>query len=232
MTQGRRWLIIGLLVVGAVIAAGSPVLDVVLRQEGTETFEVDEAVTALDVETRNGPVTVTVGDEVTVVADLRWSLREPDPQVEVDGGVLRIRDGCPLGGWPFGSCQVGVAVTAPADLAAQLVTTNGAISFDGREGDVDARSTNGRVRGQDLAAVGVVARTTNGDIELGFTVVPDAVEATTVNGGIEMAVPEASYEVDADTTNGPVRVEVPTDPSSTHRIQARTVNGPVTITSP
>lgn len=230
--RGRVWLIVALLVVGALVVSIGPVIDLLLSRERTETFVVPQDATALDITARNGSVEVVVGDVLGVEARQRWALREPTPEVEVAGGVLRVHDGCPTGGLPFGSCQVSLRVTAPTELAATLRSTNGGIRFDGRGGEVDALTTNGRVAGDDLGATAVAARTTNGEVELRFSEVPSAVDARTVNGGVTVAVPDETYAVEATTTNGRVRIDVRQDDGSPRRIGAHSVNGPVTVTNP
>lgn len=227
--RGRVWLVVGLLATGALVATAGPLADVLFAEERTEGFDVPGPVTAVDVETRNGAIELVPGATARVEARERWALREPDVEVELTDGVLRVRDGCPAAGWPLGSCQVTLRVTVPAEAPARLRSTNGALRFDGWTGEIDAATTNGTVAGDGLEATAVAARTTNGEVDLRFVTAPDVVDARTVNGGVTVAVPEATYAVDAATTNGRVRVDVAEDGASPRRIAARSVNGPVSV---
>lgn len=224
--MSRRTAVLVVLVLGVGVTAGAPALEVALAETDRTTIEIPGEVARLAVSSRNGPVEVRTGAPGVTFAS-RWALLEPDPVVELVDGRLRIADGCPEGRF-FGSCQVGITVTVPAGVAVEAEAINGAVTLDGREGDVAASTTNGAITlvGSPAAAT---LTTVNGDVTATLTARPRSLAATTTNGGVTVTLPDGSYAVEASTVNGPVSVDVPHDDGADARVLARSVNGPVRV---
>ncbi|MFJ9028675.1 DUF4097 family beta strand repeat-containing protein [Streptomyces sp. NPDC102274] len=117
--------------------------------------------------------------------------------------------------------------------ALKLTSDNGAVTVRGSSGPLDLESDNGKITTEDVSAKTVAAKSSNGAIRVGLTVVPDSVDTTTDNGRIDIHLPGSgtSYAVTTSTDNGSVDVGVPTDKSSAHVLKARTSNGKITIQS-
>ncbi|MFE2633518.1 DUF4097 family beta strand repeat-containing protein [Streptomyces scopuliridis] len=137
----------------------------------------------------------------------------------------------------------GVAVTLKGDngrvtatgftTALKLTSDNGALTVRDSSGPLDLESDNGKITTENVSAKTVAAKSSNGAIRLGLTVVPDSVDTTTDNGRIDIDLPGSgtSYAVTTSTDNGSVDVGVPTDKSSAHVLKARAGNGKITIQS-
>lgn len=227
MSRRTTLVILSLLGVGALLTAGAPMLELVAAEDATLVEPVEEGVTAVVVETRNGTIDVVSGSAQVELAT-RWSFTEPDPRIEVVDGVLTVRDGCPRDRF-LGSCRVDVTVTVPEDVPVDLTAINGAVRIVGRSGPVEAGSTNGELSLLRSTSTTVRLVTVNGSVEVELLAAPQDVLAETTNGGVTVTVPAGAYAVTAGTTNGPVGVEVRDDPTATNRIVARSVNGPVRV---
>lgn len=173
---------------------------------------------------------------------------KPRVSVSTDDGVTTVQGGCVMR--MFTRCTLRIAVTLPEALpltvdgrngglaVARLTgpltlrTTNGTIEARAVRGDLDLRSTNGGIRIQNSRSGTVVARTTNGGVDLAFLSAPDTVDARSTNGPITVRVPAdgESYVVSADTTNGNVDTKtVRSERRADRVITAETTNGNVTV---
>ncbi len=149
-------------------------------------------------------------------------------------------------------CSVNYSVVVPPETAVVVDSDGGAVRVDGVEGGVDARSSAGSivvrdvsgrvivrseagyVRGEELRAVDVEARSSAGSVRLFFQVSPETVVAHSSAGRVEVVVPDdgTSYEVDASTEAGSDVVAIATDPDSDRSIRARSEAGDVLVRHP
>ena len=142
------------------------------------------------------------------------------------------------------SISVEYQVSVPAGLQVSLKTENAGIGLHDVDGTVTASTTNGSIRGTNLAGA-VSAHIVNGAITMEVTRPSGPIELDSVNGGIRLDVPgNLKADVEASAVNGGVVAEdglpiVVTDKSRTRlsgkmnggglRISATTVNGGVRI---
>lgn len=228
MSRRSVVLVLTLLVLGSLLTAGPPLLELVFAREEVRRPTVDGEIRSVLVETRNGGVDISTGAPA-VTLTLRWSFTRPEPEVAVADGVLIVRDGCPRDRF-VGSCQVRVAVQVPADLPVEVRAINGTVTAQDRAGPFTATSTNGALELLRSRSRTATLTTVNGSIRVLLTDAPDRLEVETTNGGIQVDVPgTTAYAVEARTLNGPVSVDVRTDPAADARIVARSVNGPVSV---
>lgn len=172
---------------------------------------------------------------------------EPELTVATTGDTTTIQGGC-ASIW-FARCSIDITVSAPRSADLTLTSTNGAITIsdltgsatiettNGRidtrnlTGTLDLRTTNGAIRATGCDSDDVIARTTNGAVDLDFTQAPGSVEAKSTNGSISVRVPDdVTYSVEARTVNGRVDTnDVGSDPKAERKITAETVNGSITV---
>ncbi|MFI5803208.1 DUF4097 family beta strand repeat-containing protein [Streptomyces sp. NPDC051561] len=170
----------------------------------------------------------------------------PDPVWELTGNTLKLLVKCT--GVSM-DCQARHTVKVPRDVALTIKDDNGSVHATGFDtdfkansdngaiilkdmrGKLDVESDNGEITGEGIKAKSVTAKSDNGEIELGFSVVPDLVDGHSNNGAIRLTLPKSTYNVQTHTDNGTVKVDVPKSDNSTHLVKARTDNGEVTVQS-
>ncbi len=183
----------------------------------------------------NGPVTVTGGARSTVFLSAvksGGSAADRDRlkiEVEVDGDALRVTTRCDR--WIRG-CGRGVKVRytlhVPRGTRLSARSVNGPVTVSGVQGEVKARSVNGRVRTSDTGSASVRVRTVNGKIEVRGHA--GEVRARTVNGKIELRLRKLARDVRLRTVSGTARVLIPR--GSGARVDMRTVSGELTSELP
>lgn len=203
--------------------------------EDIAVIELDDATGSLEVTGSEGATEITVERTVSYMGD-----RDIGETHDVDGDTLELGN---CGGF----CSVDYTVEGPMGLGIGGNTANGAIELTGVgevdvrtsngrielqdvSGSVDAETSNGRVIGRELNGDGVRVRTSNGSIKLELGEAQD-VEARTSNGGIELAVPpDGTYRVTAETSGGSEDIGVADDPDGEFELELRTSNGSITVT--
>jgi hypothetical protein len=188
----------------------------------------------LEIINRNGEIEASpaAGDEVRAEGIRRGNGDDSDLFVEVveypDGVTIcavQARDKSP------GHCHRG---GVSSESSGWWQGSRAKINFDvqvPRGVRFHALTTNGNVRGRDLASV-VEAATTNGNVEVSTS---EWASATTTNGGIRVSIGNAKWngELRVSSTNGSVDVTLPA--SAEFRVEAATTNGgihtdfPITI---
>ncbi|MFD4029087.1 DUF4097 family beta strand repeat-containing protein [Streptomyces sp. NPDC058637] len=125
----------------------------------------------------------------------------------------------------------GTVTASGFDTALTLSSDNGEVLVRDSSGPLDLETDNGSVVAERVSAASVVARSSNGEVELGFSEVPDLVDTVTDNGSITIDLPRSggAYAVSTSTDNGDVHVGVPRSDSSKHVVKARSSNGEVTV---
>lgn len=250
--RGRAlWVIFGsLLLLGGLWWGTFNVVELIAHEERTERFTVSAAlVDRLLVDNDTGSVTIvgTDTDEISVEAEVSDGLRHTGFRREVVGSTLELHGSCPVIGSMW--CRVTYRIEVPRDLTIEVDTDdgrvgvsnvdgdlriesdNGAIELSGVSGAVTVDSDNGSITGSDLTSPVTDAESSNGRIELSYSVPPDTVTASGDNGGIEIVVPEIAigYDVTADTSNGGEDILVTNNPDSPHKITSETDNGSITV---
>lgn len=214
---------------------------------GTE-FEdeavVKDEITSVRLANGDGAITLN-GDRsakrVSLSREVEYRMgSKPDASHKVEDGVL-VLGGCGR------HCTVNYTVDLPAGLAVEgrtsngsitltkmstvkVTTSNGPIRLKDITGDVEAKTSNGRVEGSGLAGQRVSAESSNGPVNLSVTD-PREVRIKSSNGRIDLAVPAGKYDVSADTSNGDKDIGVDTAERSDRSIELSTSNGDITVTT-
>ncbi|MDP6775534.1 MAG: hypothetical protein QGI83_02080 [Candidatus Latescibacteria bacterium] len=238
----RHCLPIAVMIVAALYGCGSSgeVLSSGFSGGGrvTETESVTRTVDAaaaarLVAQTVNGRISLraTDGDEVTVEAVKKVeapnrSLAEDFLQ-DIEVTVERRNDQVvAFATHPNPPRNVGVTVRfdiiAPADLAAELSSVNGAIHVADMEREVVARTTNGLVDVKGACGP-IEARTANGQISADVAELRGEGRFATVNGSLDVTVRDGEMPITASAVNGAVAVAIPGGFSG--RLDARTATG-------
>jgi hypothetical protein len=143
-------------------------------------------------------------DEVAKENLAKLEIRE-----EVSGDRVRVEARPPRMSGLSGH-EIEWTIKVPKGVIVDLRTVNGGVRIDRLQGEVHAKTTNGGVKGSDVAATILEASSVNGGIEISFATVLDAnasVDLETVNGGVEISLPSASKAtITARAVNGGVQV--------------------------
>ena len=245
-------IVVGIIVLGVALAAVSQTLWRPFRTTSTTSHGT---VSALDVRSGVGGVTLTTGDRAEVRASVTSWRPGASGRVSVEGGTLTL-DGC--GRW----CRVQYEVTAPsgADLTGEmgsgnltaenlgqvafetgsgsidLTTVQGPISVEAGSGDirgvaaadtVKASTGSGNLTVTDAAGT-VTAEAGSGNIDLTL-VEPVSATLQTGSGNITATVPAGPYRIAGTTGSGNRDVNVATDPASPYVLTLDTGSGNVTV---
>jgi putative adhesin len=176
-----------------------------------------------------------------------WSVERPEVDHRVDGDVLRMSSSC---SWSLGlGCSGSVRLEVPAGTVLRMHTSDGDLSVRAVTGDLDIATSDGdveladvggtvRLRTRDgsvdadgLSSAAVDARTSDGDLRLGFATAPTDVRTVSRDGSITVLVPrdDDPWRVSGTTRDGSRNVDVATDPAAGRRISARTSDGSVDV---
>jgi hypothetical protein len=250
-TNSRRttWIVVAVVVALAAIALVSTLGNLNLT-DATETFS---GISVIELDLENSPVVVRADDvdEVRVQKRFTTGWFGGSDLAEQDGDQLRLVQRCP-GFFGFG-CRARYEVTVPADVEltgetsngsltiealegqVDVATSNGAIQLDRVSGEVRAGTSNGAITGTGLRSNQVDLSTSNGRVELTFDEAPRAVNVHTSNGRVEVVLPDDSppYALSTSTSNGNVATAIRTDPAAADNlIDVSTSNGDITVRYP
>jgi Toastrack DUF4097 len=217
-------------------------------------FTVAATAGVLTVEGTNGGISVegqARGDvqilaKITANADTPARAREIVKAISINPTLERVEAVGPRGlegneGW-----AVSYRLAVPRALNMSLKTTNGGITIQDLDSNVEFNTTNGGVKLRRIDG-NVRGRTTNGgvDVELdGPSWQGEGLDVQTTNGGVRLVVPEHySAQLEAHTSNGGVNIDVPGTVNQRSRrdavvqlgsggapIRVRTSNGGVHVT--
>ncbi|MCX6537339.1 MAG: DUF4097 family beta strand repeat-containing protein [Acidobacteria bacterium] len=127
-------------------------------------------------------------------------------EMQADASQTRVRVQAKYPG-SRNAVEVVYTLRVPRNVKVNLQNVNGTIDVTGVRGGLQAETTNGGVKGRDLANT-VNASTTNGGLDIQMTSVgPDGVTLETTNGGIELKLPaETKATLKARSVNGGISV--------------------------
>ena len=136
----------------------------------------------------------------------------------------------------FGGHEIEWTIKVPSGVVVDLRTVNGGVRINGLQGEVHAKTTNGGVRGTDVATQTLTASSVNGGINIEFKRPLDSsasVEVETVNGGVELGLTaDTKATISARAVNGGVSVtdltvekQAQTSASESKRRLEGTLNG-------
>jgi DUF4097 and DUF4098 domain-containing protein YvlB len=196
----------------------------------TETFSQTVSVapgTVIIVDNLNGNVVVETHEENTVVVNAEK--RTKFGQSELDKAQIQVTGGNPLRiETTHTEPNVRVSVdyrilVPPATSLAEVLTSNGGVTFNGTAGNVRVVTSNGDIIGTSAGIAN--ATTSNGRIELNGMSTPGSLLAVSSNGRIDLH--DISGFVSAVTSNGAISVT-----NSTGVTELRTSNARISADIP
>lgn len=112
--------------------------------------------------------------------------------------------------------------------AVDVRTSSGAIALDGVTGDITAKSSSGSIKGRDLRASRIDAKTSSGRLSLDLAQ-PGDVTAKASSGSIDVTVPDSHYRIDTKVSSGRTQINVPNDPAGPHHLDLRASSGAIMV---
>jgi hypothetical protein len=194
-----------------------------------KSYDISQQITALVVDARVAAVNVETGDgPVTVTETYHFGDDKPSTSHRVDGSTLHwIDTGCRN---DEVRCDVELRVRIPADASLQVKAEVGAVTVAGLAGSIDVTTEAGAFEGTSLSADKVRVTSKAGATSLEFAEAPTTVQARTEAGTIRVRVPSGTaYAVEVDTDLGTSNISVQRDPASDHRIAIHSSAGAVTV---
>jgi hypothetical protein len=175
-------------------------------------------------------IDVGTGTDVQVTERIRHAIGRPRVEETSTPDGVALRGNCP---WYASNCSVDFVVTVPASISVDVDSSAGNVTVAGLAGSARLHSSAGDVRASGLRGEQVEARSSAGDVTLGFDAPPTTVIAHSSAGDVEIRLPdiEGGYQVHANTSAGDEKVDVANDPASGRRIDATSSAGDVTIRS-
>ena len=185
----NAWMLMSLFILGVVVSGCS---------KRNESFEIDEPVDFLMINSESGNIDVTSGPSETINVDAVIRGDETVIDHEVRDGVLHIRTNCDDAGL---ICSVDYTVTVPEQLEVVLDSGSGNVSLEGTIGNAQLESGSGNVSVEDVSGSATLS-SGSGNVEA-RGVFGDEVSLTTGSGNT-IAHDIAAYEVSLTTDSGNV----------------------------
>lgn len=225
-----------------------PLLVACSKETRIEELGVDAAISSIYVKSGAGAIDVVPSEDGTVAVIVTLLGKGTEFSYEVADGELSLKKKC--GFMNMGPCQVDFAISAPDNVALDLVadeggitvtdwtgpvtaeSSSGDVAIDGCEGNliVDARS--GTVSGADIGAnhVGVVG----GSGEVQIDVTNKDVEDVTIDSGsgdVTLYLPsQGSYNYTVESGSGQVVInEVTYNTNSSQLVEITTGSGDINL---
>ncbi|MEJ3745499.1 hypothetical protein WEI85_19680 [Actinomycetes bacterium KLBMP 9797] len=199
--------------------------------EKEDRYGVPGTVTALDVRTDAGSVTIVATDGPVQVRELhRYSGEPPRTSHRTDGGTLFLAaDGCG-GKRPFNFvCETEYRIEVPAAVTVTVAADAAAVTLTGVTGALDITTDVGEIKGSGLAGM-TKARTNVGDVELRYATVPARVDTANDVGTTKVYLPlSGSYRFDVDVELGNQDIDLPTSPEAKTLVTMRGNVGDVAV---
>ncbi len=205
-------------------------------------FETDIQHIDVDLDAANLLILPMDDDTVSVEMDIEYWGDEPDYDVWVENGTLKIEIDCD---W---SCDGRFVARVPTAASARIDTGSGDVKIHDLEGDlrvdvgsgdvtvedtlgfVELFSGSGDIKGTRLYSESCVAETGSGDIDISFDGTPRRVDLDTGSGDVDLDVPAGSYDISISTGSGDKSIRgLDDDTSADNQIRVETGSGDVTI---
>lgn len=196
-------------------------------QTATNTFEVKDDVSVVEINSAGGAITVKVGSGPTikVTETSTFKADKPGRKQSVDGGELVLAStGC-----ASGDCSIAYAIEIPSTLSVRLDSAGGTISLSGLTGIIDVSSDGGALSGDGLAPPELTARTGGGTVDLAVTQAPDRVDVDSGGGNVTLKLTKDGYALDVELEGGQQSGTVKSEAGSLHKVHVVTGGGNLTF---
>lgn len=249
--SGRAIILIGLVVLGLLIAGGLVVWGVSNgfgpreTEDQAQTYAQDA--TRVEVMSDSGEVEIRTGadGEVKVDRRLHWYSDKPKVDETWDGTTFKVVSDC------SGNCGIDYVITVPPNVSVLLDMDSGSGTVSNVTGTVEATldsgdldliglsntltvtTSSGNLDGSRLTSKNVTLNVDSGDIDIAFAEAPTLLALEAESGNIDVKVPVSpdGYKVTADADSGSTDIEVTKNDLSTHVITASVDSGDVRVSS-
>ncbi|MEV0128359.1 hypothetical protein AB0H83_07810 [Dactylosporangium sp. NPDC050688] len=193
------------------------------EQTATNTFEVKDDVSVVDIDSAGGAITLKAGTTTTIkVTEVStFKADKPGRKQSVEGGELLLAStGC-----ASGDCSIAYTVEIPSTLSVRLDSAGGAITLSGLTGIIDVSSDGGALKGDGLAPPELTARTGGGTVELAVTQAPDRIDLDSGGGDVQLKLTADGYALDVELDGGQQSGTVKSEAASLHKVHVVTGGG-------
>ncbi|GAA2618238.1 hypothetical protein GCM10010399_56620 [Dactylosporangium fulvum] len=193
------------------------------EQSATNTYEVKEDVSVVEVNSLGGTIKVSVGNGPTIKVTETQQYRSDKPgrKQTVEGGELVLAStGCPKN-----NCSISYELQIPSTLSLRLDSSGGAVTLNGMTGLIDVATDGGPLNGEALAPPELNARTGGGPIELRVTQAPDRIRVDSGGANVNMRLTSDAYALQTELDGGKQSGSIKTDAGSAHKVHIATGGG-------
>lgn len=242
------------------LACAAVVAVVALQAKVTETFKQTYPLAAdgvIQLDNVNGSIKIVAWDKAEVSLEAERSGKTDDDlkriTLEIDPQPAKLtiktkyeKKDSPWGDFPRGGVDYVLMVPANARLQ-KIGSVNSNITVTGVKGEMTLKTVNGRIKAEDIAAVGKF-ETVNGGINVKYGALPATgkIELESVNGSTTLVVPkDAEFDLKAGNVNGGVSCSLPITLSKSGRhslrgrvgaggpeVELESVNGSLSVETP
>ena len=203
---GRVVAISALLVVGGAIALAVGAL--ASTRDRVVSYPVTGSLAGLAFDLGDGDIAIVGGgqrDGVEVQRVERSSFgHDPVTERSGQGGIFGVRSRCPTS--LLGPCSVAYRVIVPDNVAVDVRTTGGNVTFRGYRGSARVSTASGAISISGYCGNSLDARSGTADIAFDADCAPPRLSLRSNTGTIRAAVPPGRYDLDAESSAGDERV--------------------------
>jgi hypothetical protein len=125
---------------------------------------------------------------------------EADTRRSVKAGVFGVHSRCPT--TLLGPCTVNYRVIVPDNIAVDVRTSGGSVTFSGFRGSAKVATADGAIDISGYCGNSLEARAGAGDIALEASCAPPRLSIRSGSGSIRAVLPAGRYDIDAESTSG------------------------------
>jgi hypothetical protein len=227
---GRVVAISALLVVGGAIALAVGAL--ASTRDRVVSYPVTGTLEGVTFDLGDGDIVIVGGgrrDGVAVQRSERSSFgHRPVTERTVRGSVFGVRSRCPTA--LLSPCSVGYRVIVPDNIAVDIRTTGGDVSFRGYRGSARVTTASGTIAISGYCGNSLDARAGAGDITFDADCAPPRLSLRSYSGAIRAAIPPGRYDLDAESSSGEERVRgVTATEAAPYSVQVLSTSGDVFV---
>ena len=227
---GRVVAISALLVVGGAVALAVGAF--ASTRDQVRSYPVTGTVDGLAFDLGDGDIVIVGGgrrNAVEVQRSERSSFgHRPVTERSVQGGVFGVKSRCPTS--LLGPCSVAYRVIVPDNVALDIRTTGGDVTFRGYRGSARVATTSGVIAISGYCGNSLDARAGTGDIAFDADCAPPRLSLRSNTGTIRAVIPPGQYDLDAESSAGEERVRgVTATADAPYSIQVLSTSGDVFV---
>ena len=227
---GRVVAISALLVVGGAVALAVGAF--ASTRDRAVTFPVTGSLEGVTFDLADGDIVIVGGgrrDGVEVQRSERSSFgHRPVTERSVQGGVFGVKSRCPT--TLLGPCDVAYRVIVPDNIAVDVRTTGGAVTFRGYRGSARVTTGSGSIAISRYCGNSLDPRAGAGDIDFDADCAPPRLSLRSNSGTIRAAIPPGRYDLDAESSAGDEHVRGVTATSAApYSVQVLSTSGDVFV---